>query len=123
MICYDLRFPVWARSKKSKDQSFEYDLLIYVANWPDTRVNAWDALLKARAIENQAYCAGVNRVGTDAFPKDYNGHSGVYAPKGDELVFEHQNEKILTTTLSVEELISYRNDFPFQNDADLFEIK
>ncbi|SNS58552.1 Predicted amidohydrolase [Ekhidna lutea] len=123
MICYDLRFPVWARSKKSSTSIYEYDLLLYVANWPDTRVNAWDTLLEARAIENLSYCAGVNRVGTDGFPKDYNGHSGVYSPKGDQLVFSESKEEILTTTLSASDLKEYRENFPFQEDSDEFELK
>ncbi|WP_424962282.1 amidohydrolase [Ekhidna sp.] len=123
MICYDLRFPIWARSRKTMDQTYEYDLLLYVANWPDTRVNAWDTLLKARAIENLSYCAGVNRIGTDGFPKEYNGHSGIYSPKGDELAFSDNKEQILTVTLSAEELQTYRRDFPFQEDADDFTLK
>lgn len=122
MICYDLRFPVWARSRKTEDQMYEYDLLLYVANWPDTRVNAWDTLLKARAIENLSYCAGVNRIGSDQAPKNYNGHSAAYSPKGDELVFSDGESIILTATLSAEELQSYRKNFPFQADADDFSI-
>ena len=122
MICYDLRFPVWARSRKIENSLYEYDLLLYVANWPNTRINAWDTLLKARAIENLVYCAGVNRIGTDAFPKDYDGHSGAYSPKGEELDFSENNEKILTVTLSAEELLTYRKNFPFQSDADEFSL-
>ena len=122
LICYDLRFPVWARSRKSEGSLYEYDLLLYVANWPDTRINAWDALLKARAIENLSYCVGVNRVGTDAVAKDYNGHSGIYSAKGDELAFSDGEEKVLTVTLSAEELLTYRKDSPFQEDADDFSL-
>ncbi|MEO9482486.1 MAG: amidohydrolase [Ekhidna sp.] len=122
LVCYDLRFPVWARSKKGEDSLYEYDLLLYVANWPDTRINAWDALLKARAIENLSYCAGVNRVGTDEVGKNYNGHSGAYSPKGEELVFSDGEEKMLTVTLSAEEMHTYRKDFPFQSDADDFSL-
>ncbi len=122
MICYDLRFPVWARSRKAEDQMYEYDLLLYVANWPDTRVNAWDALLKARAIENLSYCAGVNRIGTDQALKNYNGHSAAYSPLGAELAFSEDESAILTATLSVEELQDYRKNFPFQADADNFSI-
>lgn len=122
MICYDLRFPVWARSKKTDEQTYEYDLLLYVANWPDTRVNAWDTLLKARAIENLSYCVGVNRIGTDGFSKNYNGHSGIYSPKGEELKFAVDEDEILTTTLSADELLNYRREFPFQEDADNFSL-
>lgn len=122
LICYDLRFPVWARSRKTHGELYEYDLLLYVANWPDTRVNAWDTLLRSRAIENLAYCVGVNRVGSDEAAKNYNGHSGAYSPKGDELVFSAGEEKILTTTLLVKEMQTYRNNFPFQADADDFSL-
>lgn len=120
LICYDLRFPVWARSRKSDESLYEYDLLLYVANWPDTRVNAWDGLLTARAIENLSYCVGVNRIGVDGVSKNYNGHSGAYSPKGDQLLFSENEEQVLTTTLSFEEITSYRKDFPFQADADDF---
>ncbi|WP_436517837.1 amidohydrolase [Ekhidna sp. To15] len=122
LICYDLRFPVWARSRKTDNALYEYDLVLYVANWPDTRVNAWDTLLKSRAIENLAYAAGVNRVGDDEASKSYNGHSGVYTPKGEELAFSEGKEVILTTTLSAEEMHAYRKDFPFQADADDFYL-
>lgn len=123
MICYDLRFPVWARSRKTPESLYEYDLLIYVANWPDTRVNAWDTLLKARAIENLSYCAGVNRVGEDGVSKNYVGHSGVYSAKGEELAFSANNEAILTVTLSAKDLLDYRKNFPFQKDGDEFELR
>lgn len=122
MVCYDLRFPVWARSRKSESDAFEYDLVLYVANWPDTRVRAWDTLLSARAIENQAYCAGVNRVGDDGMDKHYNGHTAAYAPKGEQLAFAADDEAVLTVTLSAEELQAYRRDFPFQQDMDDFSI-
>ena len=75
-ICYDLRFPVWSR--QTPGESFEYDLLLYVANWPKPRVNAWDTLLQARAIENLSYCVGVNRVGEDGTGAAYVGHSNAY---------------------------------------------
>ncbi|MCL4151052.1 UNVERIFIED_CONTAM: hypothetical protein GTU68_054534, partial [Idotea baltica] len=79
MICYDLRFPVWSRNRN------EYDVLIYVANWPKPRILAWDTLLKARAIENMSYCVGVNRIGQDINGYEYIGHSAVYGPLGEEL--------------------------------------
>ena len=121
MVCYDLRFPVWARSQGSESEVYEYDLLLYVANWPDARINAWDTLLKARAIENLAYCAGVNRIGTDAFPKDYPGHSAAYSYKGDELGFS-ENEDVINIQLSSEDLLTFRDRFPFQQDADTFKL-
>lgn len=120
LICYDLRFPVWARSRKSKDRLYEYDLLVYVANWPEPRVQAWDTLLAARAIENTAYCAGVNRTGTDGGKTHYTGHSAVYDYLGQAKVFSDQQE-ILTATLSHEQLLNFRTRFPFQADADDFE--
>ena len=123
LICYDLRFPVWARSRKEESGLYEYDLLLYVANWPDTRVNAWDSLLTARAIENLSYCAGVNRVGIDGVSKTYNGHSGIYSPKGEELAFSEGKEEILHATLSASVLLDYRKNFPFQEDADQFDLK
>lgn len=123
MICYDLRFPVWARSRKQNGSTYEYDLLLYVANWPDARVNAWDTLLKARAIENLAFCAGVNRVGIDGSEKEYTGHSAIYDYLGNELEFSSEEQKTLTHTLSGQNLIKFRDRFPFQEDADLFELK
>ena len=79
LICYDLRFPVWARNVEN------YDVLLYVANWPKPRVNAWDALLKPRAIENMSYCIGVNRVGLDANSHEYCGHSAAYDVLGAQI--------------------------------------
>ena len=121
MICYDLRFPVWARSRKSGDNVHEYDLLIYVANWPDARIDAWNALLKARAIENSAFCAGLNRTGTDAVSKGYPGHSAVYSFKGEEIMFS-ATDKLMTVKLSYATLMEFRERFPFQNDADEFTM-
>ena len=123
LICYDLRFPVWARSVKSDKTSYEYDLLLYVANWPEARISAWDALLKARAIENLSFCAGVNRTGRDAFPKDYPGHSAIYSYDGSAMGFSAKEEEILTCTLSATTLRTFRERFPFQEDADPFELK
>ncbi|WP_420385525.1 amidohydrolase [Roseivirga sp.] len=117
MICYDLRFPVWSRNV-----NLEYDLLLYVANWPAVRVNAWDALLKARAIENVSYTIGLNRVGKDGVGIEYNGHAGAYSPKGEVLTFSDQ-EEILIVSLSGEDLLRFREKFPAQLDADRFEIK
>ena len=123
MICYDLRFPVWARSQRDTTQTYEYDLLIYVANWPDTRVNAWDALLTARAIENISFSAGVNRIGTDGYPKDYNGHSAVYSYDGTELGFSENKEEIITCRLKASDMLKFRERFPFQEDSDKFSLE
>lgn len=117
MVCYDLRFPVWSRNV-----NLEYDLLIYVANWPAVRVNAWDTLLEARAIENVSYSVGLNRVGKDGVDIDYSGHSAAYSPKGEQLAFSEQ-EEILIIEFSKENLDSFREKFPAQLDADRFEIK
>jgi omega-amidase len=84
MICYDLRFPVWSRNRwDASAKKLNYDLMIYVANWPMIRINAWDTLLRARAIENLSYVVGVNRIGIDGNDIEYNGHSSVISPKGD----------------------------------------
>ena len=90
-ICYDLRFPVWSRNK------YNYDLLIYVANWPEKRIQAWDTLLKARAIENMCYCIGVNRVGKDGNKKSYPGHTTFFNYLGDKIACCEEKK----TTLSV----------------------
>lgn len=87
MICYDLRFPVWSRNVK-----LSYDVILYVANWPAARVNAWDTLLEARAIENLSYCLGLNRVGIDGKRIAYNGHSAAYNPKGERLIFRKRKK-------------------------------
>lgn len=121
LICYDLRFPVWSRNRTNID-SLAYDVLIYVANWPAPRVNAWDVLLKARAIENLSYCIGVNRVGEDGDGRDYPGHSAVIDPKGQSLYDLGEIEAIKTVTLSKEDLINYRKKFPAHLDSDEFEI-
>lgn len=116
MVCYDLRFPVWARNR-----NLEYDLLLYVANWPAVRINAWDALLKARAIENVSYSVGLGRVGLDGMGIEYNGHSGAYSPKGEKLAFS-EKEEILQLSLDRTELDSFREKFPAHLDADRFEL-
>ncbi|RED99568.1 amidohydrolase [Marinoscillum furvescens] len=121
LICYDLRFPVWARSQHTDAQLYEYDLLVYVANWPAPRVNAWDTLLAARAIENISYCVGVNRVGEDGVGASYVGHSAVYDYKGAQLTFSDKAE-IMTAKLYAEELKTFRERFPFQADADQFRL-
>ncbi len=118
LICYDLRFPVWARNTE------DYDLLIYVANWPKKRINAWDSLLKARAIENMSYCVGVNRVGLDNNAHEYAGHSAVYDVLGEQLS-EKNNEKefVQTLKLSKEHIHTTRRQLQFLNDRDDFSLK
>jgi len=117
LICYDLRFPVWSRNVNQA-----YDLLLYVANWPQARVGAWDTLLKARAIENLCYSVGVNRVGTDEMNIVYNGHSACYNFKGEVLTEQTEVDDIIHIKISKTELISYRDKFPAYLDADSFQI-
>ncbi len=117
LVCYDLRFPVWSRNTE------DYDLLIYVANWPEKRVNAWDALLKARAIENMAYCIGLNRTGTDGDGYVYNGHSAAYDYLGKELTEPNlEKEFIKEVTLEKESLYETRSKLKFLQDRDKFTL-
>ncbi|MCU0438034.1 MAG: amidohydrolase [Raineya sp.] len=114
LICYDLRFPVWARNI-----NLAYDVVLYVANWPNPRLNAWDTLLQARAIENQVYSVGLNRVGTDAKGNEYNGNSAVYDFKGNKVVkIENGEEKIVNVLLEKAPLEDFRTKFPIYLDAD-----
>ncbi len=122
LICYDLRFPVWARSQKSENIPWEYDVLLYVANWPKPRVKAWDTLLQARAIENQAYCVGVNRIGLDGNQVEYNGHSAVYDYGGEPMLIPTEDDCLRTAVLSKTDLHNFREKLPFQKDADGFEL-
>jgi len=112
-ICYDLRFPVWTRNLNPA-----YDLALFVANWPARRAFHWQTLLRARAIENQAYVIGVNRVGTDGKGLAYDGRSAVIAPAGEVLFEEFQNERVYPLTLDRGLLESYREAFPVWMDAD-----
>ena len=117
LICYDLRFPVWARNTE------DYDVLIYVANWPKPRVSAWDTLLKARAIENMCYCIGVNRVGVDGVNSNYSGHSAVYDVLGNILTSIVPNkEQIEIITIEKRHIAAYRTKLKFLNDRDSFTI-
>ncbi len=118
LVCYDLRFPVWARNTK------DIDILIYVANWPNARMFAWDTLLKARAIENLCYVIGLNRVGTDNNNLVYSGHSAVIDAFGKTILnFEENQENIKTVILEKKHVIETRNRFRFLDDRDMFEIK
>lgn len=122
LVCYDLRFPVWSRNTHSDVKEPVYDVLIYVANWPAARVNAWDALLNARAIENLAYVIGINRTGEDDNGILYNGHSGAYDGRGQKLAFLNESETIVQISLSAKDIISLREKFPAFLDADDFAI-
>lgn len=118
MICYDLRFPVWIRNSNK-----EYDLLIFVANWPERRNYPREALLLARAIENQAYVIGVNRVGKDGSDINHSGDSVVINHQGEVISKAKPNEEaILTATLSLSELEEWRKKFPAWMDADQFTV-
>lgn len=115
-ICYDLRFPVWCRNVNN-----EYDLLVYVASWPTSRIQAWDTLLRARAIENQCYVCGVNRIGKDSNGLCYPGHSALYGPKGESLTgVPDSEEKVQTIELSLKALATFRHNFQSWKDADPF---
>jgi omega-amidase len=117
-VCYDLRFPVWARQ-----QGEEYDVLLYVANWPEKRNHAWKTLLTARAIENQCYTIGVNRVGMDGNNIAHSGDSLIVGPLGEVLYHCAFNEDVFTITLQKDELTNTRAQFPFWKDADFFQIQ
>jgi omega-amidase len=120
LVCYDLRFPVWARQSSGED---EYDVLIYVANWPQRRIHAWKSLLVARAIENQCFVAAVNRVGDDGNAIHYSGDSMIIDPLGEILYQKSNEEDIFTLSLHKEKLEEVRNKFPFLRDADNFIIE
>lgn len=122
-VCYDLRFPVWARqSPFSGEEGPEYDVLIYVANWPERRSHAWKTLLQARAIENQCYVIGVNRVGNDGNNIYHSGDSMVIDPMGEVLYTKNKEEDVFTITLDKTHLQTVREKLPFLKDADLFQL-
>jgi len=123
-VCYDLRFPVWARQQIIDDnnQAPEYDLLMYVANWPERRNHAWKTLLQARAIENQCYVVGVNRTGNDGNNIYHSGNSMVVSPVGEVLYHKAHEEDIFAITLQKDLLNETRTRFPFWKDADNFTI-
>lgn len=117
MICYDLRFPVWSRNQD------EYDLLIYVANWPDKRSYDWKLLLQARAVENQSYVIGVNRIGKDDLGNLYSGDSMIVDPAWRKTLYHNEGrEEVFTYSLSYEHLVKIRKDLPFLLDQDKFSI-
>ncbi len=115
-ICYDLRFPVWCRN------SDDYDLLIFSANWPNKRIDAWDTLLKARAIENQCYVVGVNCFGEDIWDNNYSGHSATISFDGSVLDELKDREGHFTVDISKQTLNDFRADLPFLKDRDNFKL-
>ena len=115
-ICYDLRFPAWCRNRD------DYDVLLFVANWPEPRTPAWTALLNARAIENQCYVIGVNRSGADPRGFEYAGGSAVYDPLGNKIQDLGVNACSKTATIEMDTIIKIRNQLPFQLDADDFRL-
>ncbi|MGY5849152.1 amidohydrolase [Salegentibacter sp. F14] len=118
LICYDLRFPVWSRNTEA------YDLLIYVANWPEKRVAAWDALLKARAIENMSYCIGINRTGIDGSGHNYSGHSAAYNCLGENLTGEYRELPFVEEVgLEKDHVENTRKQLRFLQDRDDFILK
>ena len=117
LICYDLRFPIWSRNIWKNEQSL-YDCLIYVANWPEPRHNAWQTLLKARAIENLSYCVGVNRIGKDENRLKYLGGSSLIDFKGNIIFEAENNNEIITLSLDRKKLNDFRAEFPFYLDTD-----
>lgn len=116
LICYDLRFPVWSRN------DVEYDMLVFVANWPTPRIHHWDHLLIGRAIENQCYTLGVNRVGEDKNGLQYCGHSAIVDFNGKLLIRISNQEAVFTAKLSKNDLLAFRQKLPFLEDRDAFHI-
>lgn len=117
LVCYDLRFPVWSRNTGD-----DYDVLIYVANWPERRSLAWKTLLQARAIENMSYVIGVNRVGKDGKDITYSGDSSVFNPLGEMIWQQSNSTAVYTVSVDKDLVTNTRNQFPFLKDADKFMI-
>lgn len=124
LICYDLRFPVWAKNQYCHETGYAYDCLLYTANWPDSRRIVWKTLLHARAIENQSYVIGVNRVGSDGEGLNYSGDSMAINAKGETLQFsENSTEEIFYAVLNRNELATFRKKFPVGPDWDNFSLR
>lgn len=123
-VCYDLRFPVWLRNHRLESAAggMDYDLAIFVANWPAPRRQPWRTLLRARAIENLSYVVGVNRVGLDGNDLLYAGDSAIVDPLGEPLVELGSQEQVITATLDPSSLLSHRERFPAWMDADEFKL-
>lgn len=124
-VCYDLRFPVWLRNRRDESQAggMDYDLALFVANWPVGRRHAWRTLLRARAIENLAFVVGVNRVGVDGHDLSYSGDSAVIDPLGEALVELGAVEQVTTVRLDPAHLLAHRQRFPAWMDADDFSLQ
>jgi len=124
LVCYDLRFPVFSRNRYNVERSegLDYDLLVYVANWPAARRVAWNTLLRARAIENLCFVAGLNRVGTDGNGLKYDGESAIIDFMGRPLSEGADEELVVTATLPARELLAHRAHFPAMLDADAFSL-
>ena len=122
LVCYDLRFPVFARNRHDGERGFDYDLVLFVANWPSARAYAWRTLLRARAIENLAYCIGVNRVGVDGNQLPYSGDSAVLDFLGQAMADLGAQEQVVTVALDAAALNAFREKFPAWMDADAFTL-
>jgi omega-amidase len=122
-VCYDLRFPVWTRQSNPMQQTNpSYDILLYVANWPERRIHAWKTLLMARAIENQCYVIGVNRIGNDGNNIYYSGDSALINPMGAPIWAAAHEATVYTHTLHYNDLLHIRTQFPFLKDGDAFML-
>jgi len=117
LICYDLRFPAWSRNL-----DMQYDILLYIASWPDSRIEHWQKLIPARAIENQAFVIGVNRVGYDGNEIYHSGGSMCISPSGEVVYYKPENEDLYTFTIYPRDLVENREKFPFLADADQFKL-
>lgn len=123
LVCYDLRFPVWSRNRFDAQGNAEYDIVLYVANWPERRRLPWNKLLPARGIENLSYVIGVNRVGPDGNQIPYSGDSAAYDFTGFRLTDMEPNKEVVeTVSLDRDKLLQFRKSFPAYNDADPFQI-
>ncbi|MGH8184489.1 MAG: amidohydrolase [Rhodanobacteraceae bacterium] len=122
LVCYDLRFPVFTRNRHDAQRGSDYDLVLFVANWPSARAYAWRTLLRARAIENLSYCLGVNRVGVDGNQLPYSGDSAVLDYLGQTMADLGAQEQTVTVTLDHAALTAFREKFPAWMDADAFEL-
>jgi len=123
LVCYDLRFPVFSRNGHDAQRGFDYDLVLFVANWPAARAHAWRTLLRARAIENLSYCLGVNRVGVDGNQLPYSGDSAVLDYMGQTMADVGAQEQTVTVALDPGALAAFREKFPAWMDADAFDLK
>mgnify|MGYP001108222155 FL=1 len=123
LVCYDLRFPVFTRNRHDAQGGFDYDLVLFVANWPSARAHAWRTLLRARAIENLGYCIGVNRVGIDGNQLPYSGDSAVLDFMGQAMADLGAQEQTVTVALDHAALAAFREKFPAWMDADAFELR